>query len=477
MIDFRETAPRKIRLSDYSKSPELAKKGGLAVCIPGELKGFMKMHKKYGKLNWEELFKENIDLCFNGFKAHKNLLEKLIKNEKDIFKDEGLKETFVKDNKLVKIGDVIKRENLGKTLKIISKDPESFYSGEIAEELAIFINKNGGKVDLTDFKDYQAVEREVIKTIFNEYNVYTTNTPSSGVFISYALNVIKNIDESKLNIIKSKKSLCYFYHLMIEIFKFMFSRRGKLGDPDFQADWRLAVSEILSDKLAKETANSIKYDCVLGKESHKVLPFKEDHGTSHLNVIDEEGNVVSLTTSVNLEFGSMILNKKYGVLLNNTIDDFMHPDFINAYELDNTSTSNNLGPLKRPFSSMSPTIFVKKNKNREEIISIGAAGGTRIPTSILLTLFYHLFLKMPLENAISFNRVHDQLLPPKTFVEFNFPKQLADELRQLGHNVEFSDENTTFTSVQAITAIFDKDQGNKIIAASDKRKNGVSCGV
>ena len=470
MIDFRETAPRRLTNEYLENKINLTKVSGSAVGIPGEVRGFYMAHKKYGKLPWDILFEKNIEIA-KGFPASEQLCRRLKKLETYIFADEGLRSVYTKNNRLLNIGDIVIRENYSKTLEKIAKDPESFYVGEIAQDIVKSVKLNGGVIELDDLINYKAISRQPLKGKYFDYTIYTTNLPTSGIFILLALNIMEKVDLIEIDRIGKETGEYPQYHLLIEIFKFMAAKRGELGDPDFLPNWKDLLEQIGSENFAQSIVEKIVFNKVLNFEEYgRKVEASNDHGTTHLNVIDDDEMTVLLTSTVNLEFGAKFMDEKTGIIFNDEIDDFYVPKVRNAFDLDDMS-QNFIEPGKRPFSSAAPVIMMK----HDEIIAIGAAGGTRIPTSIFSVIF-HLILGRSISDAIMESRLHNQLVPKYTYIEYNLPKDIREYLQQLGHKIAVSSENSIFTSVQGIHVKKFANKKKRIEAFSDKRKGGLAAG-
>lgn len=523
-FDFRETTPGSVTEEYFINNPKELQYTIRSACVPGEIKGLSRVHKKYGKLKWEELFEENIKICEEGFPASELLIRKLNNNKEDILNDEGFREIFTRNGEIIKVGDIVIRKNLGKTLRKISKDPEDFYNGEIANKIAAFSKRNDGFITLKDLNEYKCEERGVLKSTFKEFNVITTSLPSSGPFIVLALNILSKYDLNNFaKILKDTKNV-YIYHFLIEIFKFMFYRRGEVEDPFFMnlknnlnktinsnnidknmysntnTDYNLnaadaKIQNFISQELANKYFKTINFDSPIDKSYFTdMLPFKDDHGTTHLNVFHED-ICVCLTTTINLEFGSKVMDPETGIIFNNHMDDFSVPNVKSAYNIIGNGLFNRIEPYKRPFSSAAPTILEKVSENKttknlldnnitsnnilenndnnillEETFLIGAAGGTKIPTSIISTILFY-YLDRNLYNAISAPRLHEQL-NSVVYVEPSFCPELQIKLKELGHNIMQCENIGSFTSVNAVAI-----KNGKIYAVADPRKKGDSCGT
>lgn len=468
-IDFREVSPENIASEMFKDNPEFSKTTGLSVAVPGEILGFYEAHKRYGKLPWKDLFEDPIKLA-HGFKATKKLIEKLNKNEKFIFDDPGLKLAFTRNGRIVKEGELVKRSNLAKTLEILSNDPLSFYKGELADRTIKFLKEHNGVMQKSDLENYKVIRRPVLKGKFYDYKVITTNLPTSGLFVIEALKILERINIRDIKYFINNENSYRMYHILIETFKFIAAERGRFGDPLYLSGWQKSVQDLISDENIKKIFKKFNLEKPLkASEYGENRHFKEDHGTTHLNVIDSDELVVLMTSTINLEFGSKLLDPETGIIFNNHIDDFYIPDVDKAYNLGEVK-ENLLVGKKRPFSSAAPTLLIKD----DELIAIGAAGGARIPGSIISTIAY-LFTGKSLENAISLCRIHNQLDPSKTYIESTLPDYVVKKLEQMGHTIEISEINTSFTSVQAIQ-VFMNGKQKEIFAISDHRKDGISVG-
>ncbi|EQB61169.1 gamma glutamyl transpeptidase [Vairimorpha apis BRL 01] len=245
--------------------------------------------------------------------------------------------------------------------------------------------------------------------------------------------------------------------------------RGKLGDPKFLKHYQETLEDIKNLKHIEILKKKIKIDKVLTEQDYISNKFNViDSGTTHINVIDSNDLITTITSTVNLEFGAKIMDPVTGIILNNQMDDFYYPDNINI--LQEVSNVPNLARAKQiPLSSAAPVIL----ENNDEAIILGAAGGIRIPTSIIEVIFW-LTLGFNLDDAINKPRFHHQSSPNVVYVESSEKASVINYLKNLGHVLEVSITNTVFTSVQGIIV---KGFSNKIIhAVSDVRKGGKSAG-
>ncbi|UYI27921.1 gamma-glutamyltranspeptidase [Encephalitozoon cuniculi] len=463
MIDFREVAPKNLSADKLS---EAGGTGALSIGVPGEIHGLYEAHKKYGRLPWRDLFPENIEVS-RGFPASNQLVKRINKLKDYIISDPGLREIYTRNGELLREGETVVRENYARTLEIIMDHPESFYMGHLADLVVKAVRERGGILDKKDLEEYRAVYRDVLEGRYRDYKVYTTGLPTSGLLVLKALNIFEKYDLRKLKADSLKSGGFNHIHLLIEVFKFAMAGRGELADPAFLPGWEEIVYETVSKDAAEEAYHKINLGRVLDtKEYGMKRKGVEDHGTTHINAIDKDDMVVLLTSTVNLEFGAKFMDPRTGIIFNNTMSDFYIPYPNSAQE----KHANAVEGGKRPFSSIAPVVLLKE----DELLALGAAGGIRIPTSIMSTIF-HLSAGENLWEAITETRIHNQLFPDITFVEYNIPKDLEKYLTSTGHRVERSLQNTVFTSVQGILSR--KVGGNKVIhAVSDPRKGGEAFG-
>ncbi len=465
MLDFRESAPSGIKIEELVKEKSL--EGGMSVATPGEVLGFYEGHKLYGKIPWKELFEENIKIA-KSFRAEKILVRKLRKNRKFIFSDSGLKKVYTRKGRLLREGDIVERPNYAETLRIISEDPLSFYTGALSHKIVAAIKARGGIMTEDDLRNYTVLEGDILKTRFYDYDVYTTGLPSSGALVVEALNLLEHVDFNTLARMPKNKKLIKLYKILIIVMKAISERRGILGDPQFIKDAEKKLKTFVTDSSFHRAVRDLK-SSISTIKNFPVEPFAEDHGTTHLEVVDSFGMIVQITSSINLEFGAKMMDPETGIVFNNQINDFYIPNVKNAYNLPKMP-ANIIERLKRPISSAAPLLLIGLNR----IVAIGATGGSRIPSAIIGTIAYWKS-GMSFLEAVSATRIHNQLSPNITYVEKSFPKDIKKKLAQSGEIIKVSQLNTIFTSVQVVEIV--KNANNVIIhAISDYRKDGNSSG-
>lgn len=428
-IDAREMAPARAHKNMYDASPLLAQFGGLAIAVPGELAGLHKLFVRHGsgKLTWEQLFQPVIDLnrkgwsaesiwVFAAHKMHEWVLSKvpMLCDKWDfIFKEDGL---------LIEEGDLIRRENYADTLELIARNGSHaiFYDpeGPIAPRLAKLAKATGGILEASDFANYEAKLCRALSFNFTvkgeEYELLTACGISSGLALVAGLNFYNTLDSASPI---AQEDHVLQQHRLIEAMKWTSAARSHLGDANVTY-WNEVRERYTSREWAESIISDKKYSDQKTFDWKHYEPLYEQagtHGTSHFSIVDESNNSVSMTTTVNLLFGSMVYDNKTGIILNDEMDDFSLPHHSNAFNLT-PSVLNFIRPHKRPLSLMAPTI-IKKNGYTNFLI--GAAGGSRIVTAILQAIVRSIFHDMPLLDVIAFSRVHHQLLPAFVMVENN----------------------------------------------------------
>ncbi|CEP08180.1 hypothetical protein [Parasitella parasitica] len=460
-IDFRETAPEKASEDMFVKNPELAQVGALSIAVPGEIRGLELAHKRHGKLSWSELFEPAIQIARHGFKATELLALRVSTGAEWMQNLTEWSDVYYRDGKPIKQGDIVKRPHLADTLETISKlGADEFYEGDIAKQLVNTIQSAGGIVTLDDFKAYRPVIRRTISTWYNGRKITTCSEPTSGPVILSVLNLIERFQ------FKVQGLTGLNLHRFVEALKFGYAFRTELGDPDFTRN-EPRIDEMIQKEYASDIRQKITDDT-----THDPLYYNpkfdhiESHGTMHLSVVDENDGAVALTSTVNLMFGSRIMNAKTGIVLNDEMDDFSIPGVPNMFGLF-PSEYNYAGPGKRPLSSITPTIIEKDSKFE---MAIGGSGGSIIPTATLNAIVNVVDYGKDLYSAIAAPRIHHQLLPNIALVENGYSKHLQAELATKNHELFTLPQNYSISAVQAVRRMPD----GSLEAASDPRKMGIA---
>ncbi|PPQ67291.1 hypothetical protein CVT25_005875 [Psilocybe cyanescens] len=458
-IDFRETAPVLSNSSMYVSNPNSSRYGGLAVGVPGEVRGLEEAHQRWGTMPWQSLIKPSISLA-EGWEVDKELGRRLPWFSDLMLNNPDWSSIFAPQGRLLKEGEIIRRTNLSRTLKKISEEgANAFYTGSIADSIVRKARLEGGIISHSDLEHYTIKVDHALEGTYRDKKVYTSHAPTSGPVLLHMLNLIEKYemsDRDGLNV-----------HRLLEVIKFGFAARTKVCDPRF-INSTSRIDEISTKSYADTIFRNITDDRThLPEYYNPEFDIKIDHGTSHTSVVDKNGMAVALTSTVNQVFGSRVLDPETGIILNDEMDDFSTPGRSNGFGLW-PSPYNYPEPGKRPLSSTVPTIL--EHADGSFYLAVGGSGGSKIFSSVFQVIL-NLGWGLDISQAIEFGRLHDQLYP--LFVEADdvYPLDILRDLVQRGHNVTVADVNRVAAVIQAV--LHDK---NGISAASDSRKNGIAAG-
>ncbi len=463
MLDGREKAPLAATADMYlDENGEVIKNlsisGALAAGIPGEPAALVWLAENYGKLPLTITLLPAIDAASNGFLVTQKYRKSLEWRLETITASPTATEIFLLDGRIPGIGARIVQKDLAATLwKLAVKGHNGFYSGEIAEKLVDGVRQAGGIWTMVDLEQYQVVIRQPVETQYKGMKLTSAALPSSGgLVLSESLNILSNYDLESMDEVD-------FTHVTVEAMRRAYRDRAEyMGDSDFVS----VPTEMLASKnYANGMSKSLRMDRAT-KSSELAPTWVSDNkgeDTTHFSVIDEDGNRVAATLSINYGFGSGLVPERTGVLLNDEMDDFSaKPGVPNAYGLVGAK-ANAIEPGKRMLSSMSPTFL----ETEERIAVLGTPGGSRIISMVLLgALEFH--RGADAKTMVNRPRFHHQYLPDSIQYE---PQALSEEtissLKSRGH--EFKAVNWEWGNMQAV--ILDKETG-EITAASDRRGEG-----
>ncbi|TPX36314.1 hypothetical protein SmJEL517_g01481 [Synchytrium microbalum] len=463
VVDFRETAPAASNKTMFQNNPTSSRIGGLAVGVPGEIRGFQLAHQRHGRLPWVRLFQPSIQLCLEGWKVNQVLAARINTSMAWILKNPNFMEVFAPNGVALVQGQTIRRTQLGLTLQQIARNgADVFYKGEIASQLVAETQKAGGIMTMEDMASYEAVLVPTLVGFYHGHRVLTVPPPASGPVVLSVLNIMEGYD------LKSEGRTFTNIHRLTEAFKFGFAQRSYYGDPSDISN----ITKYVDEFVTKEHAAEVRLN-ITDSTTHNVSYYQpaydieETAGTAHISVY-ANGEAVSITSTVNQVFGAQLMNQATGIVLNNEMDDFSMPDSPNGGTQFGLPPSpfNFVAPNKRPLSSCVPTI-VEKN-GRVEIV-VGASGGSFIVTATLQTIINILdYGQDPLESVLQ-PRFHHQLVPNIFLSEFGFPEDVILNMQHRNHNTS---SYPLFTGVETIRVLDD----GLILASSDPRKGGLSAG-
>lgn len=370
---------------------------------------------------------------------------------------------------LLRAGDTIRRPGYARLLRAVAdKGSRAFYEGEFAAAMVDKVRSKGGILTLADLQSYEVVVSDAIQGDWLGRRVFTTPAPTSGPVLLSVLNIVSGFKDWIADGPTSGLSA----HRFIEALKFGSAQRTRIGDPRFMNVTSLRrIEEISTNREAAYVRSKLDDEHTHKLDYYEPLfDIRDSHGTMHLSTVDENGMAVALTSTVNLIFGSQVMDPVSGVIFNDEMDDTSTPDTPNAFGLF-PSPYNYPEPNKRPLSSTAPTIV--EYADGSIYLAIGGSGGSRIFGSIAQVLL-NLDWGMDVSEAIERPRIHHQLLPSAVSAETTTDEHILDALRDRGHEVELLDIDLAVAEVQAVMCDRAPGRFRQILAASDSRKEGVA---
>ncbi|XP_055526698.1 glutathione hydrolase 1 proenzyme-like isoform X6 [Wyeomyia smithii] len=465
-LDAREIAPSAATKNMYLNKSSAAVEGGLAVAVPGEIKGYWMVHQKYGQLEWKTLIQPTIDLCRRGHLVTDYLARILKVRQNQINSIPSLREVFINPNtnETWRTGDRIKRLALANSLEVIAEEgADALYNrnGTLLPKLMRDLKEFGSIITEEDFYNYEARWLPPAHTKLSDgYSVYSMPLPGSGHVLNYMLNILDGFDDLSANDPLT-------WHRIVEAFKYGYGLRTKLGDPSFVQGIEGTLRKLTNKHYAAFVRDGILDNTTFHTFEQYGAEFanEEDHGTAHVSILAPNGDAVAATSTINYVLGAMIRSPSTGIILNDEMDDFSIPGTINSYGL-RASPSNYIVPGKRPLSSMCPTIVI--DTNGDVRIIAGSAGGSKITTATLLVILRHLYFGEDLETIIHQQRVHHQLAPMLVEYEQGFNQNVLDGLIARGHELKEAVPDAGFAAATAII----RDRNDKLSATYDPRRAG-----
>ncbi|MFD2727773.1 gamma-glutamyltransferase [Hyunsoonleella rubra] len=451
-LDFREKAPlratRDMYLDDNGEViPNKSWLGALATGVPGSVAGIFEVHEKLGSLPLETIFEPILSLAHKGVVVTEKQA-KTIKEYQPLFHEVNL--NTIPFDKNWKAGDTIKYPVLASTLeRILEFGKDEFYKGETAKKLVGFIQNNGGIITLKDLEKYEAKWRKPITFTYDDLNIISMGPPSSGgVCMAQILKMVEpfHLDENDHNSLRTIQAV-------VEAERRAYADRSfYLGDPDFN---KIPIETLINDKYLTGRMSDFSFEKATPSSefSHGNIEVIESNETTHYSIVDQFGNAIAVTTTLNGAYGSKLYCPELGFFLNNEMDDFSSkPGVPNMFGLIGAE-ANSIAPEKRMLSSMTPTIV---EKNGEFFMSLGTPGGATIITSVLQTILNVHEFGMTMQEAVDAPRFHHQWLPDEVVMEPNsFDTSLIEQLKTLGYNVR-EGESIILGKVDGIRVLNDK---------------------
>ena len=474
-IDYREMAPKAAIHDIYlDKNGELIKGEGGSILgyraagVPGTLAGFDLALKKYGsgKLKWADLVHPATMLARNGFEVPNSYVRSIEAYKKDLSRYEDSNKIFLNNGKMFKEGDRLVQPELAQTLERIEKQgAQEFYAGKTAELIAADMKAHNGLITLDDLKNYQAKERVPVRGTYRGYEIISMPPPSSGgAILIEILNILEGYDIGGMGPNSSAK-----YQVMTEAMRRAFADRAEfMGDADFVD---VPVKTLIDKKYAEKRRQSIKLTEASSSAQigHGQITGAESMETTNFTVVDNEGNIVCNTYTLNNGFGSAVTVRGAGFLLNDEMDDFAAaPGKPNMFGLIQ-GERNAIQPGKRPLSAMTPTIVLSKDGT--PWFAVGAAGGPRIISAVLQTIVNVIDHDMNIQQALDAPRIHHQWMPDELVVE---PYGMSPDTRKVleSYGQKFAQRPVAIANATAIMI----DKSGVRLGAVDMRGAGGAVG-
>jgi len=465
--------------------PGASEIGYKSIAVPGSVAGMVYAEQKYGKLTLKQVMASAIRLAREGYALTWGEARDM-RDDSDLAKFPESRRVFQRDGKYYQPGEIFRQPDLARTLERIAENPDDFYHGALARELAAAMQKGGGLITADDLAQYEVKEREPIRGTYREYEIISAPPPSSGgTVLIESLNILEGYDLGKMGD-RSAQSI----HYTIEAFRRAFFDRAEfMGDPDFS---KIPVAQLIDKKYAAAWRESIdparaspsqelKRPAVFNELEQYAAAHPQPVGmhegphTTHYSVVDADGNAVAVTTTINAWFGSQVTADGLGFLMNDEMDDFSaKPGVPNSDGLIQ-GAANAIGPGKRPLSSMTPTIVVREGK---PFLVLGSPGSSKIITTVANVLMGVVDYGMNIQEAVNAPRFHNQWLPDALNVEKWFSPDTVNALKKMGYNVQIGLHDGEYVSPywsDAECIAVDAKTGERL-GASDGRNGGKAVG-
>ena len=455
-LDFRELAPRGIEPASLDKRPVDDAKRGVMVGVPGEVAGLAELHRRWGRRTFAQDAAAAIAAADRGFAIERHLARVLDEQRRNLSVSPAIQALFFRSAQPLGAGQRVRNPLLASTLRgIARRGPSAFYSGAVAADIAAAVQLHGGSMDETDLGAYRVVERKPIGLSWGTDVVFTMPPPSAGGLLVAQMMLM----HPKASLASMGDGSPNLIHALAETFRGSIADRVRaVGDPAFVPD---PIEQLLSAEHLEARRRRIGWD-----RTHIPQRFElPEHGTSHMVVVDAQGNVVSLTTTVNRAFGARIVAPASGVVLNDELDDFTPPSAMAAFGVAGGGP-NAPRAGARPVSSMSPTIVMREGK---PLLALGGSGGMRIAPNVAQVAARVLAFGMTVEQAVAAPRFMVGVGAPDLLLESGWlsDAQVRD-LRDRGERAKASD----FPAAVQAVMLQQGPRADRMQAASDPRKFG-----
>jgi gamma-glutamyltranspeptidase / glutathione hydrolase len=489
-LDYREKAPAAATRDMFLDAqgnviPGASEIGYKSIGVPGSVAGMVFAEQKYGKLSLKQVMAPALRLAREGYALTWG-------EARDFQLDSGLgkfpesRRVFQRDGNYYQPGETFRQPDLARTLERIADNPDDFYHGSLARELAAAMQKGGGLITVDDLAQYEVKEREPVRGTYREYEIISAPPPSSGgTVLIESLNILEGYDLARMGN-RSAQSI----HYTTEAFRRAFFDRAEfMGDPDFSkipvaqlidkkyaAAWRESIAPARASPSQELKRPAVFHELEQYAAAHPLpVAMQEGPHTTHYSVVDADGNAVAVTTTLNGGFGSKVTADGLGFLLNDEMDDFSaKPGVPNSDGLIQ-GAANAIGPGKRPLSSMTPTIVVRDGK---PFLVLGSPGSSKIITTVANVLIGVVDYGMNIQEAVNAPRFHNQWLPDVLNVEKWFSPDTVSTLQKMGYHVQIGlhdgDNVSPYWSDAECIAV-DPKTGERL-GASDGRNGGKAVG-
>jgi gamma-glutamyltranspeptidase/glutathione hydrolase len=459
-IDYREMAPKAATPTMYlgpdgKVIPNSTTVGHLAVGVPGTLAGLNMALTRYGTMSLRQVMAPSIALAERGYAVPKTMAGLIKDNIEKLNRFPAAKAIYTKDGLPYEEGDRIVLKDLAKSYRLIASGGLNvFYRGEIADAIAAEMRRGRGLITKEDLAAYQPKMREPVRSTYRGYEIISSPPPSSGgTHVIEALNILEGF-----NIAQSGFNTPQTLHLITEALKRSFADRAKfMADPDFV---KVPVAGLTSKDYAATLRKTIDLTKATAVAPGDPVPYDKPANTSHISVVDRNGNIVALTQTINFFFASGVIVPGYGIMLNDEMDDFV---------TTGPGSANSVQPGKRPLSSMAPTLVLKDGK---PFLTIGTPGATRIISALPQILMNIIDHKMDIQSAIEAPRIH--AMTREIFLESRIPQDVRAALTALGHPLQVRGEmDLYFGGAQGIMIA----PNGVLFGGADPRRDGFAKGL